>query len=317
MTKKWLLAGVSTLYLLSACNDLEPTVIIEPELNEEEPQIEETQEEPPAEEEEPEVDEILTNMLKAAEQIESFSTSIYIEQVTYSDEDEPVTQTVKKTIDAIKEPFSFYQQTSMTIPEIGDLKAEIYYTDQGVFLKDNIENMWVKYPDELKEDLLALQANQIRPEEQAKLLQARSKNIILLENDEHYIVILPDVDEEFANTIQQAIVRQSTTPMSEMLTILDLTDVKYHLYINKETFLYEKLDVTLQFEGGLESTENLMLTQKATIEFNQFNDFDEIIAPEEVIETAENFNINLDDFEGLADFEMGELGEIGIIEPVE
>ncbi|WP_100405446.1 DUF6612 family protein [Bacillus solitudinis] len=300
MRKKWLLAPAATLLLLYACNNTETPAIVEPI----EPIVNEAPEEEPKEiEEEPilSTHDIINKSIEALEGIQSFATDIHIQQTTDRPEvEEPFIQEIKKSMNTRKEPFSFYQKTNMSLPEMGDIEAEIYHTPDGTYIKDSMENIWVKYPDDFSNDILALQAMEIQPGDHVSPLLKETENLEHTETEEHYLIKVKKTSDEaepFADQLYNVIGKQLTTDMGEVLSIMEVKSVDYHIYINKETFLYEKMEVTLHYEMGMDAGDAKTVTQQSSFIFSEFDEFETIDVPAHILDTAEEFNLNFDDFE--------------------
>jgi hypothetical protein len=327
---KWLGAGIVALLIMTGCNESSTTDVEDPEVEAadveeeattEEVEIEEVEEETePIEEdvaeeensEELSIEDILSKSIEAMNGVESFTTEMDVDQETTLGEDETFTTQMKMKMDATQNPLAFYQQTSMQMPEFEEatMNAEVYFTENGAYMNDGMEDVWFKYPDEFTQDLLALQEMQMNPEEQLKLLKSYTENLTMTEEGDHYIITIEGSDQsidQMADQLNMMLGEGMADGLSELTAMMDITRMDYMIHINKETFYQEAIDMAMEFSMEAEG-ETISMVQHSTGTFSNFNEIDSIEVPQEIIDSAEEFSFDFEDFEDFdeTEFELEE-----------
>ncbi|MDV2684261.1 DUF6612 family protein [Alkalihalophilus lindianensis] len=327
---KWLGAGIVALLIMTGCNESSTTEVedqeveaadVEEEATTEEVVTEEAEEETEpideevAEEENSEelsIEDILTKSIEAMNGVESFTTEMDVDQETTLGEDETFTTQMKMKMDATQNPLAFYQQTSMQMPELEEatMNAEVYFTEDGAYMNDGMEDVWFKYPDEFTQDLLALQEMQMNPEEQLELLKSYTENLTMTEEGDHYIITIEGSDQsidQMADQLNMMLGEGMADGLSELTAMMDITRMDYMIHINKETFYQEAIDMAMEFSMEAEG-ETISMVQQSTGTFSNFNEIDSIEVPQEIIDSAEEFSFDFEDFEDFdeTEFELEE-----------
>ncbi|MDV2886263.1 DUF6612 family protein [Alkalihalophilus pseudofirmus] len=315
---KWLGAGIAAVMIMTGCNESSTTDVVEPEEVEaaepaegeepaEEPATEETE---PAEEEEVSeeltVEDVLAKSIEAMNGVESFSTEMEVEQETTINDEKIDTQMSMK-MDATQNPFAMYQESSMVIPEFdeGEMTTKMYFTEEGAYMHDGMEDAWFKYPDDFTQDLLALQEMQMQPEEQLEILKSYADNLSMVEEEDHYVITVEGGDqsiEQMADQLNMMFGDSLADGLGELTSMMDITQLDYTLHINKETFYQEAIDMMMEFSMEAEG-EKISMIQHSTGTFSNFNEIESIEVPQEIIDSAEELDL---DFGGFEDFDETE-----------
>lgn len=316
---KWLGAGIAAVMIMTGCNESSTTEVVEPEEVEaaepaegeepaEEPATEETE---PAEEEEVSeeltVEDVLAKSIEAMNGVESFSTEMEVDQETTLGEEETIATKMTMKMDATQNPFGLYQETSMQVPDFdeGDLMAKVYFTEDGAYMNDGMEDVWFKYPDDFTQDLLALQEMQMQPEEQLEILKSYSENLTMTEDGDHYVITVEGSDQtidQMADQLNMMFGENLGEGFGELTSMMDITQLDYTLHINKETFYQEAIDMMMEFSMEAEG-EKISMIQHSTGTFSNFNEIESIEVPQEIIDSAEELDL---DFGGFEDFDETE-----------
>ncbi|WP_100374029.1 DUF6612 family protein [Bacillus sp. FJAT-45037] len=315
---KWIGAGLVALMIMTGCNETSTTETEEPtetetetEVDAPEPDVEEEEVVAPAEDTLT-VEDVLAKSIEAMNNVKSYRTDMNISQETSLGQDETIATDISMRMDMIEEPLAFHQQTTMTMPDFGEdaYVTEMYFTEEGVFMYDGMEDFWFSYPEEFQEEFIAIQDMQMNPEEQLELLQSYADNLTLTEEGNHYIITIEGSGQSFdqmADQLHMMFGDAFAEGFSELTAFMDISRMDYAIHINKETFFQEEIDMFMEFSMETEG-ESISMVQNTTGTFSHFNDIDSITVPTEAIETAEEFSLDLGELEEFdeAEFEVVE-----------
>ncbi|MCM3760670.1 hypothetical protein M3212_07700 [Alkalihalobacillus oceani] len=285
--------GVSAVLLLAACGepaDTDSDAPVNPE-----------QEMPEEEEEEAllSVEEVLLRSVDVMTAVESISSELHMRQTMQFPDGETFTSDSEMVMDFIQKPLATYQKMIVDVPEMGEIETELYLVDNEIYFRDAMEDAWFTYPDELAQNVSELQTRQIEPTEQLELLLKYVEHLSIEEERNHYRIhvegaasTLPSfaeelngmVNEEFANTLDS------------MANLATIEAVHYTLLIDKETYYQTQMDMSMDFSLNLEG-EALPMQTTTKASFSRFNEIETIDIPAEVVDSAEEFNLEYTEFE--------------------
>ncbi|MCM3714646.1 DUF6612 family protein [Halalkalibacter oceani] len=284
--------GVSAVLLLTACGEPADTDSDAPANPEQE--IHEEEEETALS-----VEEVLLRSVDVMTAVKSISSELQMQQTMQFPDGETFTSDSEMVMDFIQKPLATYQKMIVDVPEMGEIETEMYLVDNEIYFRDAMENAWFTYPDELAQNVSELQTRKIEPTEQLELLLKYADHLTIEEEAKHYRIhvegaasALPSfaeelnglVNEEFANTLDS---------MANLATIEALD---YTLLIDKETFYQTQMDMSMDFSLTLEG-EALPMQTTTSASFSRFNEIESIDIPAEVLDAAEEFNLEYTEFE--------------------
>jgi hypothetical protein len=205
----------------------------------------------------------------------------------------------------------------MDVPELGELKTELYIVEDGVYYKDAIEDTWFTYPEDFTQELRTLEETKMSPEEQLELLTEHTEHVTYEEDESHYILTVEGSDatlQSFAEKLNGLVLDEMATDIDQLMVMATIEDIDYKLYIEKETFLQTKMHVKMALQLSMEEgLVDIDLTLNST--FDDYNDISSITVPTAILENAEEYNpysdleeleeMEIDDFEEMEEEEEG------------
>ncbi|SDP77447.1 DUF6612 family protein [Halobacillus aidingensis] len=200
---------------------------------------------------------------------------------------------IQSTIDAVHqvEPMAFHQ----TIESMGQT-TEQYYTDKGLYMTNPAGDGWVKAPEKVLEQLQALNVNSQTPAEQMEFLEEYTEDFQLTSEEGHYILTFQSEGENVQKLMEDSL--KETLPSGQLpeklLEGLTVNDLEYTMKIDQDTYYPEMfhLDMNLEIE---EDGEQVELKQSIYSEFSRFNEIEEIVVPQNILNQAEE----MEDMPGL------------------
>lgn len=241
------------------------------------------------------------------ENIRSVSTTMKVTQeMNKPSEQQPMITDSTKKMDVTYKPQAIYQKVNINRSEQNNKETELYMVDEGVYFKENAEEKWFTYPEELLEDVINIQDIEMNQVEQLELLQDYVEHLYLKETDRHYIVTISgpvDDFQEFALALHDQVNKEITTDMDQVMSMVHIEDLQYEVFIEKETFLQKKMNMnmnlTLSYEG-----ETVNLQTEAQTTFSKFNEIDEINIPGHIVQTAVELSLDLSELEEMEEIEL-------------
>ncbi|KGA97212.1 hypothetical protein AJ85_03465 [Alkalihalobacillus alcalophilus ATCC 27647 = CGMCC 1.3604] len=301
MKKFWLSIFLSGALILGACSNEESDATPADESTDADNNTEEVVDEGNGAEDETlagelSAEDILTKSMEAMNEINSFSSEMVISQEVDMGEIDPelgdstMTTDINMTMDAVLEPFAMHQVMDFSVAEFGEsFSSESYLTEDGMFEYEPTEDVWYKYPEEFYSEIMALGALEVTPEEQLAMLQGFGGEIEVTEEGDHYILTVSGADsliEDLADEVM-SMTGAAGAEMEMIMEMMNISDLSYSLYINKETFLQESIDMTMTMELNMEEEGiSMKMIQTTSGTFSNYDGVDEITIPEDIIESA-------------------------------
>ncbi|MDT8858763.1 hypothetical protein N0O92_00880 [Alkalihalobacillus sp. MEB130] len=298
--KKWFLL-LSTLFILAACSETQPVVQQE--------KTEEPQEEEEEKETEPTltVEDILAKSIGEMQKVESLSSNKEFVQKIHLPDEEPYSTTTSLYSEVIQAPLSLYKKRVSEVPVMGDLITDIYLVEDGVYFKDGLEDVWFTYPEEVTQEIIGNEQTHMTPhEEHLELLARYTDQLTYEEQEDHFVLSFvgsSDVLHAFALELNNMMLDELASEVEEFMSMAEINQLDYTLYIDKETFRQTEWSMTLVLELPLEE-DSIKRKINATEKLDQFNEINEIVVPLDVVENAEEFNLYLSEFEDLLEFNL-------------
>ncbi|ERN52056.1 copper amine oxidase N-terminal domain-containing protein [Alkalihalophilus marmarensis] len=252
------------------------------------------------------VEEFLQSVIGA--DLTSYSTDMSLWQSMKLDGEELIMDMEMK-MDMVLDPIGFYQYTAMILEELDGekMESEAYFSKEGYYVSEM--GQWIKYDDELVEDILNLSQMQMDPMYQYELLLAYAENVKVIEKDDTYMMSFSISGDGFHQLILELIGGIDLGLPEEELEMIGLLfenfDITTSTTFDKSTFypLSQTMESNLAvtFEG-----DTMELEQKVEATYSNFNQIKEIKIPQEVIDSAIPFNEYIGEWE-LEDVEFDEV----------
>lgn len=227
-------------------------------------------------------------------ELNSFSTNMDILQ-TMSMMGEEITVDMNLNMDMVVDPLGMYQYMSMNMEELGDeeMTSESYFTKDGFYSYDSMIAQWVKYDDEMTLELLDLSNYQMDPIAQFEMMEKYYQNVVIIEHKDTYVLQTSISGDGFQDLLDEMLnipglglggdldsagfELDMTINQMDMVTVID----KETLYPLSGTMVS---DMTMGIEG-----EEINIAQDVKYTYSNFNEIEEIVIPQEVIDKAVSF----------------------------
>ncbi|MFJ5623510.1 DUF6612 family protein [Peribacillus loiseleuriae] len=227
----------------------------------------------------------------AQTKINSLSTNMKIKQ-SMNFSGEKINADMNLDMDMVLDPLGIYQVMSMAIDELGDEKitTKSYLTKDGFYVHDSANDQWVKYDDQMVNELLKLSDYQMNPNAQFEIMQRYYKDVKVIEKNNTYELHTSLSGDGFQELLAEILnlsglgigedlfagIEMSIKKM-EMVTILDKKNL-YPLSGSMES------DMTMTVDG-----EKMNIVQEVEYSYSNINKLKAITIPQEVIDKAVPF----------------------------
>lgn len=241
-------------------------------------------------------EEVYTKSMEASEGIASLHADIVTDQMMEMQPDGmTMNMTVNSAMDMTIDPLAFHQmaETSVVSEDIENtnpMNMEMYFTDQGLYMYEETMATWLKMPDESIEDLKGLADQQTAdPSQQLEELAEFQDEFTFEQTADEYILTLDASGEQFKELMDQQLEKTLGQMELEAQTALeDMTihSVNYIINIDKETFLTNSMDMTMDMDMNIEG-ELMNIKSDIQADYSQYNEIEAITIPAEVLEEAQ------------------------------
>ncbi|SDN41933.1 hypothetical protein SAMN05518871_105101 [Psychrobacillus sp. OK028] len=237
--------------------------------------------------------EVYDKSMEASEELKSVKGTIDMKQ-TMSIPSEEMTFDIKSVMDMeyIIEPMQMHQKGTTTLMGVGEggesqeTDMETYITEDAMYVYEGSTAQWMKFPQEMVDQMMGA-TTQTDPTAQLKTLQEYLEQLKFEQDDDNYILTLEGSGEEFTSLVQNQVdeALQSLTGGENVNMDFTIHSVNYLVYIDKHTFQTNKLDMVIDMDMTMDG-ETINLKMDARTDFSKFNEVDEIVVPQEVIDSA-------------------------------
>lgn len=277
--KKWTaLLSIATLTLgLAACNETATPV--------QEKEVTETSKLT--------LQEVYDKSIKVSEELKSVKGTIDMNQ-TMTMPSEEMTLDIKSALDMeyILEPMQMHQKGTTTMMGMGEggesqeTEVETYITEDAMYVYEGTTAQWMKFPQEMVDQIMS-SANQTDPATQLQPLQEYLEQVEFEQDDDTYILTLKGSGEEFTALVKDQVdeALQNLTAGENINLDFTINSVDYVVHIDKESYQTTKLDTVIDMDMTMEG-ETMNLKMDAKTDFSKFNEIEEIVVPQEIIDSA-------------------------------
>lgn len=227
--------------------------------------------------------------------LKSFKSQINMKQTVNAAGEK---QEINSAIDMefITEPMALHQKMTM---DIAGEKQEIdaYMTKEGFYMYEPNQKMWIKLPEEFSGQILQMSEGQSNPSGQLEQLKKFVDEFDFKQDDKNYILTLKASGDKFDQFLKDN-VKETLPPELQaeaMMSEMKFNKVEYELFIDKETFYLNALNMVTDTDTEIEGQKmNMYLEMKST--YSDYNEVKNIEIPKEALENAQE--INLDEMGG-------------------
>ncbi|MCM3489991.1 copper amine oxidase N-terminal domain-containing protein [Alkalihalophilus marmarensis] len=251
------------------------------------------------------VEEFLKATLEA--DLNSYSADMELWQIMNVDGEE-MTMEMDMKMDVVMDPIGFYQYMAMTMEELSgeSIVSEAYLTEEGYYVSEM--GQWIKYDDDMVEEILQLSQMQMDPMYQYELLLDYAENVSVIENKDTYMMSFSITGSGFNELLNELLGGMDFGIPEEELEMIGLLfenfDISISSVFDKETLFPLSQQMTSELAVTIEG-ETMQLTQKVDGTYSNFNEIEKIKIPQEVIDSA----ISFDEYIGQWDLEEVEVEE--------
>ena len=229
------------------------------------------------------IKEVYEKMMDASEDIDSFVMDMEMEQEIIEGDNEPVPTQSTIHSKVVQEPIGLEQKVNMTI-DGQTIETEQYFTEEGFYMYDPGQDMWMKY-SEGHEDLMAqLQADSgLNQTQTLSELQSFIEDFTFEQNNEEFILTLDADDEKFNSLVQQEL-SSGAVEMNEVKD-LEINGIEYEIFVDKKTYLPSQMNIIMNINMTSEG-QKVTLKQEIDTTYSDYNSLDAISIPKEALENA-------------------------------
>lgn len=240
------------------------------------------------------LEEVFTKAQEVAENINSSHTKMDIAQeFSAPGTEDTIESTIQLEMDMIEEPLAMYQQMTMDMGDFGTMKTEIYYTDQGFYMKNPEDDSWMKLPSDDLGDLQEMINSGAEGNIDYASLEKYIEDFKFEQDDNQYILKLKVSGDGFNDLVKEELA--STGMLDELgeeamdgLEDMKLHQLEYEIFVAKDTFETTDFNLVMDMEFSVEG-ETMRIKQDVKAHITEMNEIEEITIPEEVIENAVEF----------------------------
>ncbi|MEK4028214.1 MULTISPECIES: DUF6612 family protein [Bacillaceae] len=279
----WIAAGVLTLGLAACGETAKPT----PET-------------PKEETSEKTLGEVFNEAVKVSNETKSVSAKMDMKQkISYPKEEQSMDTAMNMDMNITMKPLAVYQKGTMAVPGEGGEQAkpmniESYMTEEGFYINEPESGQWIKMPKEMYDQMMNMSQQQVEPAEQLKQLEQFKDDFKFEQTKDEYVLKLDAAGEKFNKLIetqmsqmtQGANGEEAKAMMEQMMKAMKVEKVNYTIYIDKDSFQTNKMDVDMDMSMDIEG--NAMKTSQVMhIVYSDYNKVAPITVPEEVKNKAQ------------------------------
>lgn len=207
------------------------------------------------------------------------------------------TSSTKMEMDVVTDPLAMHVSVTTTAPDTlsesdknTDASVEMYMKqDLGIFVKDETssDNQWLKLPSTDIDTIIKETASPANAKEQLDQLKKFIGDFKFEQTDDAYVLTLDAKGDKFKELIDSEIQKsmQELNLQENPLDNLTIDKMNYVLYIDKETFDTNKIDVKMDLKIKVED-EELSTKTKTVITYTEFNHLKTIDIPQSIIDNA-------------------------------
>lgn len=244
--------------------------------------------------------EIYAEAMEASQQVESVRAQSNTEQqMKMLPEGMEIDISVDADMEMTYEPLAFHQtgETSIISEDIENtnpMLSEMYLTEEGLFMHETSVDMWLKMPEEMHEDMMAVAGQQTAdPTRQLDELGDFKEDFVLEETEDAYVLTLDASGEEFQELMDEQL--QKTLGQMEIEAPLSPEDLKVHsvnyvIELDKESYLANRMEVEMALDVDVRG-EMMAIESQMQVDYSDYDAIEPIEIPPEVLEQAQDIDL--------------------------
>ncbi|WP_143128307.1 DUF6612 family protein [Psychrobacillus sp. OK032] len=237
--------------------------------------------------------EVYDKSITASEELKSVRAVMDLNQtMNIPSEENELEISSKMDMEYIVEPMQMHQKGTSTVNGLAKgmpaqtSSSESYMTADDLYVYEESAGEWMKFPQEMMAGIMNA-AEQANASDQLKQIKGYLDEFTFEQDNSNYILTLEASGEKFTELVKAQVdeVMQSMGAGEEIQMDFDIKSVNYLIHIDKETFQTNKLDVVIDMDMEIDG-EKLNVVQDVKSTFSGFNEVEEIVIPQEVIDNA-------------------------------
>lgn len=237
--------------------------------------------------------EVYDKSMAASEELKSVKAKIDMKQTMHlPGQDVNLDINSLMDMDYIIDPLQIHQTgtTSMksTDENMGnqEMKMESYITKDAFYTYEGESGQWMKFPQEMMSQLMST-TDQSNPSNQLKQIEGYLEDFTFEQDNDNYILTLEASGEKFTELVKEQVdeALQNMVGTEDIEMDMIINSVNYLIHIDKETFQTNKVDMVLDMDMTIDG-EKMNMKQDMKSDFSNFNEVEEIVIPQEVIDNA-------------------------------
>lgn len=239
--------------------------------------------------------EVYDKSIAASEELKSVRAVMDLNQkMNIPNEENELEISSKMDMEYIVDPMQMHQKGTSTVSGLVEgmsdqtSKTESYMTVDNFYVYDESTGtgQWMKLPQEMMAGIMNA-SEQANASDQLKQIEGYLDEFKFEQDNDNYILTLEASGEKFTELVKTQVdeVMQSMGMGEEVQMDFDIHSVNYLIHIDKETFQTNKLDVVFDMDMDIDG-EKMNIVQDVKSTFSGFNEVEEIVIPQEVIDNA-------------------------------
>jgi hypothetical protein len=147
---------------------------------------------------------IFEKSITAMNEVKSMSMTMDMHAKYEGAEEPPIVMDTQVSADVVLDPLAMYQKMNMKQESSAQsIDMEMYLSTEGIFLFDTQAQQWMKFPEEMRQQMLQMSQVSTDPAAQLEQLQGFVDDFTFTEENDAYILTLASNDVKFKDLIKQ------------------------------------------------------------------------------------------------------------------
>lgn len=229
------------------------------------------------------INEVYEKMMDASEDINSTVMDMEMKQEIIEGDNEPVQTLSTIHSKVVQEPIGLEQKINMTIDD-QTISTEQYMTEEGFYMYEPAQKVWMKYSEGHEELMAQLQADSGLDQTQTlSELQSFIEDFTFQQNDEEFILTLKADDDKFNSLVQEEL--SSAAVELDDVENIEINDIEYEIFVDKKTYLPNQMNIVMNINMSADG-QKVTLKQDIDTVYSDYNTIDSIAIPKEALEQA-------------------------------
>ncbi|TQR21531.1 DUF6612 family protein [Psychrobacillus vulpis] len=237
--------------------------------------------------------EVYDKSIKVSEELKSVKAVVDMKQTMHlPDQDLNLDFSSIMDMEYIIEPMQIYQKGTTTMLGADEMEDQVmdiesYITKDAFYMYEGTTKQWMKFPQEMMEQLMSA-TDQSNPVAQLKTIESYLEDFTFEQDKKNYILTLEASGEKFTKLVQAQVnetLQNMVGDQEEMNMDMTINSLNYLIHIDKDSFQTNKVDLVLDMDMMIDG-EKVNMKQNVKSDFSNFNKIDEIVIPQEVIDSA-------------------------------